>query len=116
VTAAERMFGVIKETLAFAIGAEFFYTLRVGNLLLLNKGCITLTHLARDHHKLRHRVGVTKKAAGCIVLAHGTMTKVFVAVAAEKTDFAVIFYRNDYIFAFAFLAAVFTNYHSSSSL
>jgi hypothetical protein len=116
VTTAERMFRIVKETLTFTIDAEFFYTLRIGNLLLFNKGCVTLTHLARDHHKLRHRVGVTEKAAGRIMLAHRTMTKVFVAVAAEKTDFAVIFYRNDYIFAFAFLAAVFTNYHSSSSL
>jgi hypothetical protein len=99
VTTAERMFGIVKEALAFAIGAEFFDALRIGNLLSFNKDCITLAHLARDHHKLRHWVrAIEKTAIG--VRAHCASTKQSGAFSTKQMNGAVFFCINNRIVVF----------------
>jgi hypothetical protein len=71
-TAADWKFGIVKETLAFTVGTELFDALRVGYLLLLNKGGITLPHLARNYFKLRHWIWIVEEAAVCMRTHHAS--------------------------------------------
>jgi hypothetical protein len=98
-TAAERMFGIIKKALTFAIGTELFDTLRIGYLLLLNKDGIALPHLARDYLKLRHWIWVIKKATVCM-RAHCASIEQSGAISTKQMIGTIFFCINNCIVVF----------------
>jgi hypothetical protein len=99
VTAAEWMFEVIKEAFAFSISAEFFDTLRIGYLLLLNKGGITLSHLARNYFELRHWVWIVEEAAVCM-RAHCASAKQSGTISTKQMNGAIFFSASNCIVVF----------------
>jgi hypothetical protein len=98
-TAAERMLDIIEEAFALTIGAEFFDALRIRHLLLLNKGGITLPHLARNHFELRHWVWIIEEAT-VRMRAHCASTKQTGTILTKEMNRAIFFCINNCIVVF----------------
>jgi hypothetical protein len=93
-TTAKGMFGVVKKAFTFSIGTKLSYAIGIGNLLLLNKSSIALTHLARDYFKLRHWVGVIEEAAVCM-RAHCASAKQSATFPTKNMENSIFFCINN---------------------
>jgi hypothetical protein len=95
-TAAEWMLIIAIITFTFSIGAELFNALRIRHLLLFNKCCVTLPHLARNYFKLWHWVWVIEETAICMC-AHHTSAKQSCAISTKQMSGAIFFCTNNHV-------------------